>query len=83
VRSVHSQQLLHRPGLAEGDDYEKAVYTMAVVVAMKETMQETSELATQELDMKGCREVYANNETQDKFDEIKEEVSFVCVWKFR
>ena len=41
------------------------------------TMQEMSELATQELDMKECREVYANNETHEKFDEIKEEVSLL------
>ena len=41
------------------------------------TMQEMSKLATQGMDMKECREVYANNETQEKFDEIQEEVSLL------
>ena len=55
MRSIHSQRLLHRTGLAEGD-YEKADYKMVVVVrAMKEavkmmTMQEISELEIQKLD---------------------------------
>ena len=34
---------------------------------------------TQELDIKECREVDANNETQEKFDEIKKEVSLKAV----